>query len=1033
MIKGHLDQQRANLNSTKPTFPTAPPPLSANSTLLPSSPHVTLPPSSSTSTAETDASTTLDFRPPITSPPAVRTHHIYADFASSTGQIFTDLTGRFLQASSSGNSEMLVIYDYDSNFIHVEAMSSKSGPSILAAYTRAHTLLTSRGLKPALQRLDNEASAALQAFMTEAEVDFQLAPPHLHRRNAAERAIRTFKNHLIAGLCSTDRNFPLHLWDRLLPQALISLNLLRTSRLNPRLSAWAQVHGAFDYNRTPLAPPGTRVLIHEKPKVHETWAPHAVEGWYTGPALDHYRCYKVWATETSAERVADTLTWYPSQVSMPSTSSLDLATAAAQDLLAALLHPSDASPLPDLSLTQRAALFQLADIFATVTDSTSTDESTLLQPTSTVPSDIQPTATIVPRVITDSTPLQPAATVPSAPSPTTAVLPRVLDQIPPSRSASTNTPSNDNSHLSTTYTDCTGNPNQRRRKARAAQQLLLAPPPPVPVATPHPHNTRSTNRQRNSLNCAIATADLPDQMPSLVPSLPPSPSLHMAVVDPHTGATLEYPALLRGPDAAEWGHATALEIGRLTQGCLPHQSSGSNTMVFIPHTDKPADRVATYLRIVAELKPNKAEKRRVRFTVGGDKLTYEGNVSTPTADLTVVKTLLNSVVSTPGARFLTIDIKDFYLNTPMDVSEYMRIPVKYIPASIMSQYNLLPLIHNAHVMVEIRKGMYGLAQAGILANARLQSHLSASGFTAAPNTPGLFTHTSRPLTFSLVVDDFGIKYTSVDDADFLIQTLQQLYTITIDWSGALYCGLTLSWDYLQRTVDVSMPGYIERALSTFLHVPSARLQHSPHAWIPPSYGATVQYAQHDDISPPLDARALQHLQKVIDTLLYYARAVDSTMLVALGSLASVQTNGTAATTVAITQLLNYCAAHPSATLRYHACDMVLHAHSDASYLSEKHARSRSGGIFFLSSALPDPLRAPSPTSTPPPINGAVHVHSSIMSVVLFSATEAELGALFYNGKEAAMLRTILCDMGTHNPPLPSRQTTPVPPASQTAP
>ena len=101
--------------------------------------------------------------------------------------------------------------------------------------------------------------------MTSEEVDFQLTPPHIHRRNAAERAIQTLKNHFIAGLCSTDRQFPLHLWDRLLPQALISLNLLRSSRINPRLSAWVQVHGACDYNRMPMAPPGTRVLVHEKP------------------------------------------------------------------------------------------------------------------------------------------------------------------------------------------------------------------------------------------------------------------------------------------------------------------------------------------------------------------------------------------------------------------------------------------------------------------------------------------------------------------------------------------------------------------------------------------------------------------------------------------------------------------------------------------------------------------------------------------------------------------------------------------------
>jgi hypothetical protein len=215
-----------------------------------------------------------------------------------------------------------------------------------------------------------------------------------------------------------------------------------------------------------------------------------------------------------------------------------------------------------------------------------------------------------------------------------------------------------------------------------------------------------------------------------------------------------------------------------------------------------------------------------------------------------------------------------------------------------------------------------------------------------------------------------------------------------------------------------MPGYIERVLATFLHIPATRPQHSPHPWLPPSYGATVQYAEPYDTTAPLDAPALRHLQKVIGTLLYYARAFDSTMLVSLGSLASAQTNGTAATTIAITQLLNYCAAHPNAVLRFHASGMILHVHSDASYLSEKKARSRSGGIFFLSDPLVDPSKAPSPTSLPPPLNGAVHVHSSIMSVVMSSATEAELVALLYNGKETGMLWTTLHDMGHPQPATP---------------
>jgi hypothetical protein len=125
-------------------------------------------------------------------------------------------------------------------------------------------------------------------------------PPGTHRRNAAERAIRTFKNHFIAGLCSVDKDFPLHLWDRLVDQAVITLNLalLRGSRLNPRLSAWAQFHGNFDFNPTPLAPPGIRVLAHKKPADRDTWSPHGSDGWYIGPALESYHCYTVWIWDT---------------------------------------------------------------------------------------------------------------------------------------------------------------------------------------------------------------------------------------------------------------------------------------------------------------------------------------------------------------------------------------------------------------------------------------------------------------------------------------------------------------------------------------------------------------------------------------------------------------------------------------------------------------------------------------------------------------------------------------------------------------
>ena len=185
-------------------------------------------------------------------------------------------------------------------------------------------------------------------------------PPHIHRRNSAKRAIQTFKNHFIAGLASTDPNFPLSNWCRLLPQAELTLNLLRPSRLNPKLSAYAQLEGTFEFNRTPLAPPGTRVIIHEKPTQRRTWAPHGIDGWYIGPALDHYQCYRVWIPSTHAERIADTIQFFPTILRTPTLSHRDATLQAARELTHALQNLNNTNPLSQLSDDQLRALHQLS-------------------------------------------------------------------------------------------------------------------------------------------------------------------------------------------------------------------------------------------------------------------------------------------------------------------------------------------------------------------------------------------------------------------------------------------------------------------------------------------------------------------------------------------------------------------------------------------------------------------------------------------------------------------------------------------------
>ena len=202
-----------------------------------------------------------------------------------------------------------------------------------------HNSLSLGGCKPQFHRLDNECPQLLKDYFTNQKIHYQLASPHDHRSNAAERAIRTAKNHLAAGWWSTDDAFPMHLWDQTITQAELTLNLLRGLRINPKLSAWEQIHGRFDYNRTPFAPPGIKVLIHETPDKRGTWSDHAIEGWYVGPAFNHYQLHTVYCKDSGAERTAGTLTWLPERIAMPIATPQDMVQAAIQDLTAAIQHP----------------------------------------------------------------------------------------------------------------------------------------------------------------------------------------------------------------------------------------------------------------------------------------------------------------------------------------------------------------------------------------------------------------------------------------------------------------------------------------------------------------------------------------------------------------------------------------------------------------------------------------------------------------------------------------------------------------------
>jgi hypothetical protein len=291
----------------------------------------------------------------------IKTQFVYAATIDA-GQIYTDQTGRFPVVSSKGNKYIMILYDYDSNVILTQPIKDHTTLELLKAFQVMEQELVARGLKPKLMKLDNEASKLLNTYLHQQYITFQLVLPYSHRRNSAQRAIRSLKDHLIAGLCSTDKYFPMHLWDRLLPQAVITVNMLSTSRINPKLSAATHIFGQYDFNRAQMAPPVTRIIAHETPSRRRTWDPHGQYGWYIGPALEHYRYYTVYITKTRGDRSVETVDFFPKKFTLPFPSPQDLAIQAAVDLTHALLHPQPAGPFCKFGDAHTIALKRLADI-----------------------------------------------------------------------------------------------------------------------------------------------------------------------------------------------------------------------------------------------------------------------------------------------------------------------------------------------------------------------------------------------------------------------------------------------------------------------------------------------------------------------------------------------------------------------------------------------------------------------------------------------------------------------------------------------
>ena len=339
----------------------------------------------------------------------------------------------------------------------------------------------------------------------------------------------------------------------------------------------------------------------------------------------------------------------------------------------------------------------------------------------------------------------------------------------------------------------------------------------------------------------------------------------------------------------------------------------------------------------------------------------------------------------------------------------MKFQIAQNPDEIIAEYNLENKVHsNGFVYIEIQKGMYGLPQAGMLANKLLKHRLAQHRYYEVCHTPGYWQHTWQPIDFTLVVDDFGIGYEENEHAPPPTNIAQVLRSSLCQLEGHVILQHNLKMGLStkdMRTIHAWICPTGCRQIST-QDQKSNKTVDAPHP-----YKATIN--QRLPMTQPIDGatklapQAIKHLQQIVGISLF-SRAVNPTMLTALRLITTEQTQGTQTTKEKAEHFLNYVAMHPNTSFKFYKSDMILKIHSNTSYLSEQQGRSRTGRHIYLGNR--------DDTTNPP--NGPILNTMGILANVMSAASESEVAPLITNMKEGVIQRIALEEMQWPQPPTP---------------
>jgi hypothetical protein len=267
-------------------------------------------------------------------PPGVKFKDVYLWMFDTTKKaMYTNQPGCSPITSTGRHTYTMLAVELEGNYIDVEPMKSRSTKDLTKAYKQIYARWKATGvICPNWHILDNETPAEfLEAIRTNG-CRVEKTPAEMHRRNIAERTIQTYKGHFIATMAGVSNSFTIHQWHKLVPQIVLTLNLLRQLHVVPKVSAYAYHHGNFDYNHMSLAPMGCAVQFHIKPNRRKPWGEHSSKGWYLTTSPDHYRCHFISVKATRAKRISNTVYFKHKHITQPTLTTEDLVIKMIQDL-----------------------------------------------------------------------------------------------------------------------------------------------------------------------------------------------------------------------------------------------------------------------------------------------------------------------------------------------------------------------------------------------------------------------------------------------------------------------------------------------------------------------------------------------------------------------------------------------------------------------------------------------------------------------------------------------------------------------------